>query len=131
MVLESEGAGGRTVRQAYSPADAVERLRGARPHWFAANVADGSGGGGGEPPADGSADPLPRVNSYQELLNNPDLLARYMEENRDEFDRIKGEHFAGPNGELGRILRGEGLDGRTKVLRGLKKLQDMQSGVQK
>lgn len=105
------------VLRAMSPKDAVSALRGQRKFLFKASVKSGSGGGGTEEGGTGSEGPsdLPKVKSYADLLADPKLLHRYIEEAPKELEKLETAYANASGGELARILSGQGLDARSKV----------------
>ena len=102
----------------------LEHLKKVKSFLFKAAVPGGTGGGGGEPGSKGGGpDPLPSVTTYSALLDQPDLLGRFMKEKPEEFRKLKEAHFQGDNNELGAVLSGKGLSTQTLVAASLAKLR--------
>lgn len=103
--------------RAMSPADAVSALRGQKKFLFKASVKGGSGGGGVEDGAGGSEDKptLPKVSDYGELLKNAALLNRYINEAPEELKKLETAYAGASEGELARIMSGQGIDPRSQV----------------
>ena len=109
---------GEDVVRQESPKSAVEALRASKKFMFAGEPADGTGGGGSDASKAGSSN-LPSGATYRDLLNDADLMARYLDENPEGFEKLKAQHYGTQGGDLQRTLRGEGVDAHTLVQREL------------